>query len=107
VATKDTSHDAGSQRARSPIEGAAVLLIYIAMYLAVWWILRLQTSPDAAAAIAPDSSMAPPASASASTSPAGVGESPPSDSLGQVSERTDNSRECGRNAAIDSKCTFD
>jgi hypothetical protein len=51
VAAKDSSHDAASSRARTPIRAAAVLLgIYIAMYLAVAGIIHVLTSPDAAVA---------------------------------------------------------
>ena len=75
MATKNRNHDAGSHRMRSPIKSAVVLLsIYIAMYLAVAGITHVLTSPDAAAAITLDSSIAPPAAATASTSPAGVGD---------------------------------
>jgi hypothetical protein len=109
VATKDSrSNDAGSHRIRPPITAAAILIgIYIATYFAVWVVIaRVLTPPDAAAAIPPDSSMASSAAATASTSPAGVGELPLSDSLRQAPEQTDNSRECAPSSGIDSKCIF-
>jgi hypothetical protein len=36
-----------------------------------------------------------------------VDKSSPSDSLGQVSDRTDSSRECRPSAGIDSECIFE
>ena len=103
MAIKHPSHDAGSRRIRSPIQAATVLLsIYIGMYLAVWVVLRVLTSQDAAAAIAPPSSMGLSAAATASPHPIGVGESPQSDPLGEVSEPTDNSQGCRPSAPIDS-----
>jgi hypothetical protein len=108
VAAKDTDHDAGCHRTRSTVKGAAILLGgYIAMYLAVVGIAHCLTSPDATAALAPNSSTAPPAAASTSASPANVGESLPSDLLGQGSEPTNNFREGRPSAAIDSKCMCD
>ena len=64
VATKSSSRDTGSDRIGSRIKATAVLLgIYIAMYLAVWVILHALTSPEATAAIAPDASIVPIATA--------------------------------------------
>ena len=81
---------------------AAILLgICIACYLAIAAEVHL-ASPDAADAFVPDSSMALSAAATASTFPVGVGESPPSDSLEQASDPTDNSRKCGPSAAVGS-----
>jgi hypothetical protein len=75
VATKDTRHDGGSHRIRSPIAGAAVVLgIYIAMYLAVAGVVHVLALLDAAAAVAPDSSMAPSAAATTSSPPVGEGD---------------------------------
>ena len=106
--TKDTNHDAGSHRVRPAIKGAAVLIsTYIAMYLAIAGITHVLTSPDAAAAIAPYSSMACASPATASDSNIDVAESPQSDSLGEVSEPTDNSRERRPSAAIESNCMCD
>ena len=106
MAAKDSSHDAASSRTRTPIRVAAVLLgIYIAMYLAVAGIIHALTSPDAAVAFVPDGSMTPSAAGSPSPSPAGVGESPPSASLGQISARPGNTSEC-EPRGLDSKCTF-
>ena len=108
MATKDINHDADSHRARSPIKAAAVLLgIYIATYLAVAAEVHFLAPPDASATVAPDSSTAPSAAATASSRPVGVGESPVSEQLDQASKWTDNSRACAPNAAIDSKCIFD
>ena len=108
MATKDINHDADSHRARSPIKAAAVLLgIYIATYLAIAAEVHFLASPDAAATVAPDSSIAPSAAATASRPPVGVGESLESEWLDQASEWTDNSRACASNAAIDSKCIVD
>ena len=108
MATEDQKQDAGTHRIRSPVAAGVISLgTYIAMYLAVAGIARGMTSPDAAAAIAPNSSTAPPAAATTSASPANVGESLPSDLLGQRSEPTDNSREGRPSAAIDSKCICD
>ena len=105
MATKDPSHDPDSTR--STIRAATVLhSINIAMFLAVAVIVYLHvlTSHDASAAIAPASSMAPSAAATASSPTLEVAESPRSDSRGQVLKRTDNSRECRPSAAIDSNC---
>ena len=108
MATKDINHDADSHRARFPIKAAAVLLgIYIATYLAVAAEVHFLASPDAAAIVAPDSSIAPSAAATESRPPVGVGESPVSKQLDQASEWTDNSRACAPNTPIDSKCIFD
>jgi hypothetical protein len=108
VATKDINHDADSHRARFPIKAAAVLLgIGIATYLAVVAEVRFLASPEAAATVAPDSSIAPSAAATASRPRLGVGESPVSEQLDQASEWTDNSRACAPNAPFDSKCIFD
>jgi hypothetical protein len=108
VITKDTNHDAGSHRVRPAIKGAAILIsTYIAMYLAIAGITHALTSPDAAAAIAPYSSMARAPAATKSGPPIGAGESPQSDSLGQVDEPTDNSRERRPSAAIESNCMCD
>jgi hypothetical protein len=108
VATKGSSGDTGSHRIGSRIKPTAVLLsIYIAMYLAVWGILRIEISSDATAAIAPDTSMAPSAAATLSTSQADLSESPSSDSFGQVSEPADSSSGCRPSAAIDSESRSD
>ena len=78
MATTDPGHHGGSHRSKSQIKDAAVqIAIYVAMYLAVWVILRVMTAPGPADAVAPDTSMAPPVAATASTSPASVDESPP------------------------------
>jgi hypothetical protein len=64
VVTKSSSRDTGSDRIGSRFKATAILLgIYIAMYLAVWVILHALTSSDATAAIAPDASIAPIATA--------------------------------------------
>jgi hypothetical protein len=105
VATKDINHDADSHRARSPIKAAVVLLGIT--YLAVAAEVHFLASPDAAATVAPDNSIAPSAAATASRPSLGVGESPVSEQLDQASEWTDNSRACAPNAAIDSKCILD
>ena len=108
MATKDINHDADSHGARFPIKAAAVLLgICIATYLAVAAEVHFLASPDAAATVAPDSSTAPSAAATAASPPLGVGESPVSEWLDKASEWTDNSRACAPNAAIDSKRIFD
>ena len=58
MATSTPNDDAGSKRVKSPLRAAAELLgIYIAMYLAVGGLLRIVSSPDAVAAIAPDTSL--------------------------------------------------
>lgn len=58
MAARDPNHDAGSHRLKSPLRAAAELIgIYIAMYLAVGGVLRIVDSPDAVAAIAPDTSL--------------------------------------------------
>jgi hypothetical protein len=108
VATKDINHDADSHRARFPIKAVVALLgIYIATYLAVAAEVHFLASPDAAAIVAPDSSIAPSAAATESRPPVGVAESPVSKQLDQASEWTDNSRACAPNTPIDSKCIFD
>jgi len=108
VATKGSSCDTGSHRIGSRIKATAVLLsIYIAMYLAVWGILLVQTSSDAPAAIAPDTSMAPSAAATLSISQSDLSESPSSDSFGQVSEPADSSSGCRPIAATDSASLSD
>jgi hypothetical protein len=102
VTTKDINHDPDSHRARSPIKTAAALLgIYIATYLAVAAEIHFLAPPDAAATVAPDSSIAPSAAAIASRPP------PVSEQLDQASTWTDNSRACAPNAPFDSKCIFD
>lgn len=105
MATKDINHDADCQRARFPIKAVAVLLGIT--YLAVAAEVHFLASPDAAATVAPDSSIAPSAAATASRPPVGVGESPVSEWLDQASEWTDNSRACAPNAAIDPKYIVD
>jgi len=107
VATSDPSHDAGSAFIGSPIRAAAILLgIYIAMYLAVAGVVHVLAWPDAAAAVAPDFSLAPALDAVASNPPVSAGESPRRDSPGQGLERTDTSRECTPSEAIDTQCVF-
>ena len=70
MATRNLSHGSGPHRIRSPILAAAAPLgIYIAMYLAVWLILRVLSFPDAAAVIAPDSPTTPLAAVAVSPSP--------------------------------------
>jgi hypothetical protein len=106
VGTKDPTR-ADLHRIRSMIKAAAVLLsINIAMALVVAGIVYVHvlTSHNAAAAIAPGTSMA--AAAAASSPRFGVAELPSRDSLEQVLEQTDNSRECGPSAGIDSDCIF-
>jgi hypothetical protein len=106
MATRDSIRDAGSDRIGSRIQAAPILLaIVIAMYLAAAGVVHVLVSRDAAAVV-PDSSRTPASAATASDSPISAGQSPPSDSLGDGSERTDNSRECRPSAAIDSKCIF-
>ena len=97
MAAKDANHNAK----------AVLLATYIAMLLAITGITRVLSSPDAAAAIAPNSSMARASAATASDSHIDVAESLQSDSLGQVSEPTDNSREGRSSAAIESNCMCD
>jgi hypothetical protein len=97
---------AGFHRIRSTIKAAAILLsVNIAMALIVAGIVyvHVPTSLDAVAAIAPASSM----SAAAASSPRfGMAESSARDSLEQVLEQIDNSRECRPSAGIDSDCIF-
>lgn len=77
MATREPGHDAGSRRGESTIKAAAVeISLYIAVYLAVWVILHVM-SATGPAAVVPDSSMAPPLAATASTPSAGANESPP------------------------------
>jgi hypothetical protein len=95
MTTRKPIHHAGSRRKGFPIQAAAVPLgIYIAVYAAVWGLLRVLTSGDADAAVTPASAMVQSAAAAASTAPASVDESPPSDLPGQILDRTDSSREC-------------
>jgi hypothetical protein len=106
VTTTDPSHDAGSERITSAILVTAILFsIYIAMFLAVAFIVHVLTLHDAAAGTVPASSMAS-AAAAASRPRFGLAESPPSGSLEQVLERTDNSRECRPNGGIESDCIY-
>jgi hypothetical protein len=98
MATGDASHDAGSRRASTSVRAAVVLLsIYVAMYAAVWGVVRV-LSTTGPAAIAPESSVASAAAAATSTSQPGVSEPSPSDSPGQVLQRTDGSGNRGSNA---------
>jgi len=112
VATRDSRREAGSHRASTPITAAAVLLgvcllnVYIAKHLPVAGVAHALAAPNAAVAVAPDRSPASAPSVTASSFTAGAGESSTSESLGQVAERTDNSRECRPSAAIDSQCIF-
>ena len=108
MATKDPNHEAGSHRSRPSITAAAILLgIFIPTYLAVWVMARVVYPPDAAAVIPPDSSMAPSAAATLSTSQADLSESPSSNSFGQVSEPADSSSRCRPSAATDSESLSD
>jgi hypothetical protein len=108
VTARDTNHDPGFHGVSSPVKGAAVLLgTYIAIFLAIAGITHAPTSPDATAATAPNRSMACASPATASDSHIDVAESPQSDSLGQVDEPTDNSRERRPSAAIESNCMCD
>jgi putative oxidoreductase len=94
------------RRIRSSIKAAAILLsINIAVALVVAGIVyvHLLTSHDAAAAIAPASSRAP---AAASSPRFGMAESPARDSLEQILQQSDNSRECEPSAGIESDCIF-
>lgn len=95
MATKNPSQDTGSRRHKST---EILLGICIAAYLTVAGVVHVLASPSAAAAIAPDSTT--------SISKTGVRESLQSDSLAQLSEQADNSRECMPSAAIDSECIF-
>ncbi len=106
MATTDLSHGADSHHISSWIQAAPIpIIIYIAAYFAAWGILHVLTSPDAAAAIAPASSMAPVAAA-ASSPRFGLAESPSADSRSQVQERMVSPRECRPSVGIDSNCTY-
>jgi hypothetical protein len=79
---------------KSPIRAAAELLgIFIAMSLAVGGILRVVNSPNAVAAIAPDTSIEATVAAAASACPEGQRESSASDSPGRASMEAENSGE--------------
>ena len=87
-----------------PINVAAALLgLYAAMYLAFGVIVHVLTPPDASAAVAPDVSMAPSATATALPLPVHNDESPSCHALGPVAkvEATDNPIECRPGAASD------
>ena len=106
MTTTDPSHDAASERITSAILATAIMFgIYIAMFLAVAFIVHVLTLHDAVAGTMPASSMASAATA-ASRPRFGLAESPPSGSLEQVMERTDNSRECRPSAGIESDCMY-
>jgi hypothetical protein len=102
--TRESGHGVGTERLRSPIAMAAILLgIYVAMHLAVGGIIQVLTPPDAVAAASGRPVARPPAAA-ASNPPDGVGEAPPDVLRGRSSERTAGSRECRSDAAIGSNC---
>jgi hypothetical protein len=90
VATKDSSCNAGSDSIGSPMQAAVILFaIIIAVCLAVANVL---VSTDAVA-VAPDRSLMPAMVVAAANPPVDAGKSPPVDSAGQVSERTEHSRD--------------
>jgi hypothetical protein len=100
VATNTLRHDIGSGRSGTPIGTTAFLLgIYTAFYLAVVGIVHFMSSPDATAAITPDT-----------TQQHAAAPNVPPESMGPVASpaaaATDNSRECTLDAGIDSECVF-
>lgn len=107
VATAIPNHDGGSRRISYPVKAAAALLgIYATMHLAVGGILHVLAWPDAAAATATYGLVTLPRAPAASTSPDGPGELRARDFLERGAERTDGSRECTPNEAIESNCIF-
>jgi len=102
--TSSTGNDNGSERS-TPTRAVATLLgVYTALYLAIVGAIHFATSPDAAAAVAPDGAGAPiavmamPADRLADTNDASA-------TAPVVPDEPDNAREC--TVAIDTSCIYD
>jgi hypothetical protein len=87
--------------------GAVLISIYLAMYLAVWLLLRALTSSVAAASIEPPSSMSQSATDRSSVSQVGVDESSLFDLHNLVLDSMDDPPQCKPSAAIGARSLYD
>jgi hypothetical protein len=108
VATRNFRNENGSRRTGSIGTVATLIGIYAAFYLAVIGVVHFVSSPDAMAAMAPDTPAqqaeaphVPPEAVGASAGSTAVKrENPPSPST------TDNPRECVRDSAVENECIY-
>jgi hypothetical protein len=100
-----SSNDRGSERPSSVSAIATLLVVYTALYLAVVGAIHFASSPEAAAAVAPDVSSV---SITATTLPAepfaGYAPVPAAQLLEPDAAETDNSREC--TDGIETACIY-
>lgn len=109
MATNTSRHVIGSGRTKTPAKAIATLLaIYTAFYLAVIGVVHFMTSPDAMAAIAPDVTAQQPAAPNVPPEANGASGETPAARLADpaTSTATDNSRECARDARVETECIF-
>jgi hypothetical protein len=109
VEARNSWHRNIRDRKKSSFTAAATLLgIYTALYLAFAGLVHFMTSPDAAAAIVPESATAAPTvTAEPAETTRAVGGSIATRPLVPATDETDNARECLLEAGIDSACIFD
>jgi hypothetical protein len=108
VAINTLRHHIGPGRTGTSIGSPAVLLgIYTAFYLAVVGMVHFMSSPDATAAITPDSAQQHAAAPDVPPESIGAtGESPGAYVAKPMTSATDNSRECMPDAGIDAECIY-
>jgi len=106
VARLVTRKDNDSDRSKTPTGAVITLLsVYTAMYLAVVGIIHFTTSPDAAAAIAPEVTSTHVAVTTLPVEPfRGAGGLPATQRIDPETAGPDNSREC--TAEIDADCFY-
>ena len=107
MATKTSQHEIRSRRTGTIGTVATLIGIYTAFYLAVIGVVHFISSPDAAAAIAPDTPVqqaaaphVPPESSGTSGGLPAVRDANPAPTA------TDNSRECASDASIETECIY-
>jgi hypothetical protein len=109
VATNTSRHVIGSGRSKTPVKAIATLLaIYTAFYLAVIGVVHFMTSPEAMAAIAPDITAQSAAAPNVPPEAIGASGEMPAPRLADpaTSAATDSSRECARDARVETECIF-
>ncbi len=106
MATNHLRHDIGAGRSGAPLKVVvAVLVLYTALYLAIVGVIHFVSSPDASAAITPDTATVRVEATAAPVAPYGTVSGSPSTRLPDpATGGTDNSREC--TTQIDSECIY-
>ena len=108
MATKTLRNENGSRRTGSIGTVATFIGIYTAFYLAVIGVIHFMSSPDAMAAIAPDAAVqqgaaphVPPEAIGASGGLPAAHHAEPA-----AASAMDNSRECTRDAGVETECIY-